>query len=281
MSRIAFQICEQRRFGRASRKQVILFMADKASADGTGIWCSKRTIADFTGLGLSTVKRIVQEFLDEGLLKQSGHRICSKGRTVIYDIDLDQVQLLEPVRCSRNPADVMQRQVHSEPPDRSGADGRTGPRPPPNLNGTESKPPTGGILCDVRFDRFWNAYPSDKRRNADVCRKLLLDTLQTVCIEDIVRAAENYARLTGGYSRSKVSYSDNWLRAERWHTLRAPQKDAPFSGDEPAELVVVRIAGWIKTRSGLCRHITKPQLWAALDTGRVTEAEARAAGVLS
>ncbi len=36
--------CADRRFGSAARKQIIMFLADKASDDGSGIWCSKGTI---------------------------------------------------------------------------------------------------------------------------------------------------------------------------------------------------------------------------------------------
>ena len=33
--------CAERKFGSATRKQIIMFLADKASDDGSGIWCSK------------------------------------------------------------------------------------------------------------------------------------------------------------------------------------------------------------------------------------------------
>jgi hypothetical protein len=34
-------LCADRIFGSAARKQIIMFLADKASDDGSGIWCSK------------------------------------------------------------------------------------------------------------------------------------------------------------------------------------------------------------------------------------------------
>ena len=33
--------CADRIFGSAARKQIIMFLADKASDDGSGIWCSQ------------------------------------------------------------------------------------------------------------------------------------------------------------------------------------------------------------------------------------------------
>jgi hypothetical protein len=47
------------------RKQIIMFLADKASDDGSGIWCSKGTIQRHTEPGETTVKRAVREFLKE------------------------------------------------------------------------------------------------------------------------------------------------------------------------------------------------------------------------
>lgn len=60
--------CSERKFGNAPRKQIIMFLADKPSDDGSGIWCSKGTIQRHTELGASTVKRTIKEFLDEGIL---------------------------------------------------------------------------------------------------------------------------------------------------------------------------------------------------------------------
>jgi hypothetical protein len=64
-------LCADRIFGSAARKQIIMFLADKASDDGSGIWCSKGTIQRHTELGESTVKRTITDFLREGILPNS------------------------------------------------------------------------------------------------------------------------------------------------------------------------------------------------------------------
>ncbi len=87
--------CAERRFGSVARKQIIMFLADKASDDGSGIWCSKGTIQRHTKLGESTVKRTISNFLKEGLLIEAGRRRCKNGYTVIYCIVLSQIALLE------------------------------------------------------------------------------------------------------------------------------------------------------------------------------------------
>ncbi|MFE3839549.1 hypothetical protein ABNX41_21150, partial [Rhodobacteraceae bacterium PA1-206B] len=70
-------LCAQRKFGSPVRKQIIMFLADKASDDGSGIWCSKGTIQRHTELGETTVKRTINKFLSEGILIETGRRACT------------------------------------------------------------------------------------------------------------------------------------------------------------------------------------------------------------
>ncbi|WP_374292157.1 hypothetical protein [Paenirhodobacter enshiensis] len=71
-------ICDRCRFGSATRKQIVMYLANKASDDGTGIWCSKHTIARHTELSLATVKRVIRDFLAEGILLATGLRDTSR-----------------------------------------------------------------------------------------------------------------------------------------------------------------------------------------------------------
>ena len=87
-------ICTNHKFGSATRKQVISFLADKASDDGSGIWCSKGTIAQSTELGKSTVKRTITQFVNEGIILETGKRSNNRGYTVEYRINLDRVAQL-------------------------------------------------------------------------------------------------------------------------------------------------------------------------------------------
>ena len=95
-------LCDEKRFGSPSRKQVIMYLADKASDDGAGIWCSKYTIARHTELSLATIKRIIREFIDEGLLVQTGDRPCDRGYTVVFRICLNRVGELPDLRDERD-----------------------------------------------------------------------------------------------------------------------------------------------------------------------------------
>jgi pyocin large subunit-like protein len=90
--------CSERKFGSAPRKQIIMFLADKASDDGSGIWCSKGTIQRHTELGASTVKRTIKDLLDEGILIETGQKRCKNGHTVVYRMIMAKVTLLELTR---------------------------------------------------------------------------------------------------------------------------------------------------------------------------------------
>ncbi|WP_254868508.1 hypothetical protein [Phaeobacter sp. HF9A] len=120
--------CAERKFGSATRKQIIMFLADKASDDGSGIWCSKGTIQRHTELGETTVKRTIREFLKEGILVETGARGYKNGFTVVYRIDLAKVQALE---------------LTAEPDIETGATvaGVPGPQRPPRDLTRGGKPP--------------------------------------------------------------------------------------------------------------------------------------------
>jgi len=150
--------CAERKFGSATRKQIIMFLADKASDDGSGIWCSKGTIQRHTELGETTVKRTVREFLKEGILVETGARTCKNGFTVVYRIDLAKVEALEPTL---------------EPEIETGATvaGVPGPPRPPNHPKTIHKPPTRRREAaeDEEAEKILAAYPPDRLRGKATC----------------------------------------------------------------------------------------------------------------
>ncbi|WPY95620.1 hypothetical protein T8T21_05715 [Limimaricola variabilis] len=83
--------------GSPSRKAVLVYIADKASDDGSGIWASKGTIAAETELSLSSVKRIMRDFEAERLIGRRGRRACENGATIEYAINLDVLSDLPKV----------------------------------------------------------------------------------------------------------------------------------------------------------------------------------------
>jgi hypothetical protein len=134
--------CAERKFGSATRKQIIMFLADKASDDSSGIWCSKGTIQRHTELGETTVKRTVREFLKEGILVETGSRTCKNGFTVVYRIDLTKVEALDPTLEPEIETGSTVAPVQSGPGTGAAVAGVPGPPRPPNHPKTIHKPPT-------------------------------------------------------------------------------------------------------------------------------------------
>ena len=191
--------CADRRFGSAARKQIIMFLADKASDDGSGIWCSKGTIQRHTELGESTVTRTISDFLKEGILIETGRRPCKNGFTVIYRIVLTRVMALESIAEPDEGTGSTVDPVQTEPGTGSTVDGVRGPGWTPNHPETIHKPPTrkrakAAAVEDERFERIWLAYPKDRQRGKAACLSKIEEAVKEgVDPDDLLRAVQAYA----------------------------------------------------------------------------------------
>lgn len=276
-------LCADRIFGSAARKQIIMFLADKASDDGSGIWCSKGTIQRHTELGESTVKRTITDFLREGILIETGRRPCKNGFTVIYRIVLDRVMALESSAEPDEGTGSMVDPVQRDPGRGSRVDGVRGPGWTPNHPETIHKPPTrkrAEAAVDERVERIWAAYPKDRQRGKAASVSAIAEALaEGIDPDDLLRAVQTYATESAGFTRSKVCFSDNWFAARRWQRfleVAAEEREArtALTADHHA-----RLAAWVRDRSPMCKHITAPQVTALVAAGLVTDGQLRAAGL--
>lgn len=98
MSNLISASVQRRVVGSATRKSVLLYMADKAADDGSGIWTSKANIARDLELGIRAVQYAIRELVAAGLLIEIGQRDCKHGYTVEYGIVVDAVSALPSTR---------------------------------------------------------------------------------------------------------------------------------------------------------------------------------------
>lgn len=98
MSNLISASVQRRAVGSATRKSVLLYMADKAADDGSGIWTSKANIARDLELGIRAVQYAIRELVAAGLLIEIGQRDCKHGYTVEYGIMADAVGALPSTR---------------------------------------------------------------------------------------------------------------------------------------------------------------------------------------
>ncbi|MEG3662030.1 hypothetical protein [Celeribacter halophilus] len=277
--------CAERRFGSAARKQIIMFLADKASDDGSGIWCSKGTIQRHTELSESTVKRTIIDFLREGILIETGRRHCKNGYTVIYRIVLERVAALEPTADPDIETGVTVNPVQPEPGTGSTVNGVRGSRWTPNHPKTIHKPPTrkreaAEEVEDLEAEKILAAYPEDRIRDRRTSLRLIAAAVKAgVKPDDLLQAVKAYAKESEGYTRSKVCFSDNWFKMRRWEKgLVQVQADREKAREAEAK-GRASLAEWIHERHPLCRHITSRQIEDLIASKLVTPEQVRAAGL--
>lgn len=256
-----------------------MFLADKASDDGSGIWCSKGTIQRHTELGASTVKRSIKDFLNEGILVETGQRRkCKNGFTVVYCIVLTKVRLLELVDEPVFETGVAPNLVPYEPG--SGSTEKLQERSPrtPNNPKTILKPPSREEL--VRFTEILAEYPEDRIRNEGTCIDEIAKVIASgVSADELLACVQSYAAASNGFTRSKVSFSDNWIKNRRWENYLPDIRDAISAGEDQANKSLAMLAGWVRQKHPLCKHITPLQIDALLASGLVSEEELRAVGL--
>lgn len=98
MSNHVTAIVKRRVVGSATRKAILMYMADNASEDGSGIWSSKITMAADLEMTRRSVQRHTLEMIDQGLISEVGRRKCSRGYTLEYCINLAAIKALKSTR---------------------------------------------------------------------------------------------------------------------------------------------------------------------------------------
>ncbi|MAM60846.1 helix-turn-helix domain-containing protein [Maritimibacter sp. UBA3975] len=167
MSNQVSVITYSRKLGSPTRKAVMVYFAERASDNGEGIWASKSTMAEAIECGRSTVIRIINEFVSEGLLKVVGSRPCKNGSTVEYAIDIDALKALPLVHATSEKRET--RPAVTPVPERDPSQSGTPPVPErdpyPSQSGTQTtigttNEPSGAraILCEVLSEETADSY---------------------------------------------------------------------------------------------------------------------------
>jgi len=276
MSLHVIAICRKRKFRNHTLKHVIKEMADRASDDGTGIWCSKQTLANDTGLSKDAVRRAVKELLATGIIEETGKRNFRNYYTKVYRIVLERVEKLQYAAKYTGCDDHLLR---------SASDGGVsckdthslGDAVTPNRPITTQQPLTRkcAVAEDVLkscFDQAWNAYPNDRRRNPKECEKKFRSAVEIGATpEGIVRATQKYEQDSQGYTRSKVKIFDNWLRDMDWPKFIENETNEEDSRDKAENDILDRCEKWIRDRATHCYLISQKQVRTLFEAKRVTK----------
>ena len=131
-------------------------------------------------------------------------------------------------------------------------------------------------------EQVLGAYPEDKIRDRKTSlHQIRLALREGVSTEDLEGATSAYAKETGGYTRSKVCFSDNWFKMRRWENGLADLQKNREEAREATEKSRACLVEWIRDRHPLCRHITARQLDDLLAAELVTREQIRAAGLVA
>ena len=94
MSKHLVSLVYRKKIGSMMRKAVLSYMADRANDDGSGVWCSKGTIANEIEASRQGVITTIKSLVDDGLLIEDGQRKCQNGFTVEYRINVKKLHAL-------------------------------------------------------------------------------------------------------------------------------------------------------------------------------------------
>ena len=260
MSNVVSALVQKRKVGSPTRKAILMFMASCASDDGTGVWSSKATMARDLEMGKRTVQVSIDDLVAQGLISEVGTRSCAHGFTVEYCMNLGAILALEPTNPNEVRKGKSKRSDTSTRPAKSRGAGDapvqdvhpTGAADAPqdvqdvhpNLTGTILEPPTRTDAREAavsEFEVIWSEYPTDRQRGKTACQECVVQALADgVPANRIIAAVRSYAKETSGYTRSKVSFADNWFKAHRWQD-HGPKVSAGKSDNDPAMFWAGRI----------------------------------------
>lgn len=254
-----------------------MYLADKASSEGEGIWCSKYTIARETELSLASVKRVIREFVREQILVETGIRSCDRGYTVVYSISIAAVKRLPKLK--KEPEEhtgSSENRVLTAPPTGCPQSCVPGSARPTNLSSTNLKT----SLPEQVLAELWASYPNDRTRRFEQCKDIVARLLaEGTAADEIVEGAKAYTAATIGYERNRVFFLDNWLRKRQWAEYSQTASANKLLEELNASKVAAQHAEWIIGRSLMCNHISAAQATEAIKRGLVTEDQVRLAGV--
>ena len=214
MSNSVYDLVLGRKVGANTQKQVLLYMAGRASDDGSGVWASKARMARELEMTKNPILKALNELITKGLISEVGKRPCSSGYTIVYHLNLHSIAALETTEHKNanqrmnfgntvaqgvqevNPiqADGNVQGVHDVHPP-SAADEPQGvhdvnPNPPLTIQKTSAA--DAASTNDLDFDDFLNAHPRPK--DPVKSRKLFNAAVASgMAVADLLKAAQIYA----------------------------------------------------------------------------------------
>lgn len=239
MSNEVYSIAKRRIVGSHTIKAVLLFMADSASDDGSGIWVSKANMARDLEMSKRTVHAAIQALMQMGVVSEVGNRPCKNGFTIEYRLNTEALFSLPSTRAGDAPvtraAAAPVQEMHPDPCN-SCTPTRAAAAPKPSLepslepsidssgrdlfgsqHGNVHRLPTAAEKLDGQLDDIWAAFPRRPNMPSKAkCRTRLEAALKKIGFDRLMIAVRAYAADREGQDPRYTKALDAWLNGEFW-----------------------------------------------------------------
>ena len=208
MSNLVSNLIQTKKVGSLTKKAILMYMADKASDDGSGIWVSKSNMAADLEMTDRAVRIHIKDMIAMGIVSESGQRQCKSGYTIDYRINLNIIKALQPTRATSE-RDSPLNDIQSYPC-------MTFTPTPERDSGKPSiEPPLEPSLFNNNyFDEFYSEYPRKVGKGA--ARKAWAKAIKKADVHYIISSASLYAKSTLGKDKEFIPHPATWLNGERW-----------------------------------------------------------------
>ncbi|MCZ4352677.1 hypothetical protein O4H61_09165 [Roseovarius aestuarii] len=282
MSNLVHNLVLGRKVGSSTRKAVLLYMAGRASDDGSGVWSSKPRMARELEFTKNSILKAVRELICMGLISEVGKRPCSSGHTIVYNLNLQSITALEPTDCQIESLPVNIEVSHHRGVQKMHAIYAIDKRQEahdvhPNHPLTIQEPSVAKATSDldlVFFEEFAAAFPriGNLKKTEAALRVAIADGASP---EVILAGAKAYAVEQAGNQTRYIAFSENWVTQARWVQFEKTAAD-------PAKAAIVT-EGWVKAiKSGhqsLARHCSVGTARELIARNMVTHSQCREMGI--
>ena len=203
---------QTKKVGSPTKKAILMYMADKASDDGTGIWVSKPNMAADLEMTDRAVRKHIKEMVDMGIIGEAGQRKCRYGYTIDYAINMKAILLLESTRSTHEPHSPL-NDIHPHPCTtfRGTPEPRSGkpslePSIEPNISSEDD--------FEFRFNLLYNDYPRKIGKGA--ARNALKTALKKTDYENLFSKVIDFSIAMEGKDPKYIPHMATWLNQERW-----------------------------------------------------------------
>jgi hypothetical protein len=284
MSNRVNQIVLERKVGSPTRKAVLVYMAYRASDDGSGFWAGKSRMARELEMNQRTVKFCIKDLLATGLISAVGKRPCSGGHTIIYQLNLKAILALEPANAAIDDKFEESRGLSSQ--------GVNDVHPPsetdspkvvhdvhPNHPSTIQEPSVARATSDLEFEDFQNAHPrpKDPEKTRRMFDKVVLSGTTAA---DLIKAADIFREQQKGQTHRFITGSDKWLESRGYEDALRSTVSIRSSDEQFSSKVSQNYAdAFRKGHGNLARNCTPALVKQLVESGQITSEQCRAVEV--